>query len=294
MQRIFRFRSCTLAIDPEDPANAHFRPCLLHAIGQCSAPCANRITPQAYRRDIDRVVRFMSSGRTTVLRELTQEMEEASGEREYERAGVLRDQIEAIKKLDERPDDKTSEPDWQPEVTNPRIDWEESMRSLQRALSIQTPIRCVEGFDVAHLDGQETVASKVCFIDGRPFRDAYRRYRIQMATNDDYMALREVVSRRYRRVSEGLEIFPDLVLIDGGRGQLNAAMAAFGLLGIEPPLIVSLAKKEEEVYRPGSSEPLRLGRSNPGLRLLQAVRDEAHRFAQHYHHILRKKRFLDQ
>ncbi len=107
---------------------------------------------------------------------------------------------------------------------------------------------------------------------------------------DDFASIREVVTRRFRRLAQQEEVFPDILLIDGGKGQLNAALEAFQLLGIEPPTLLSLAKREEEIYRPGESEPLRLSRHAAALRLLQYVRDEAHRFAQHYHHILRRKK----
>jgi excinuclease ABC subunit C len=136
------------------------------------------------------------------------------------------------------------------------------------------------------------VGSKVCFIDGRPFKDGYRRYRIQSATNDDYMAIREVVSRRYRDAGAGQELYPDVILIDGGLGQLHAALEAFDQLDVQPPMVISLAKKEELIFVQRRTEPLRLGRENPGLKLCQAIRDEAHRFAQHYHHILRRKRVV--
>ena len=105
-----------------------------------------------------------------------------------------------------------------------------------------------------------------------------------------------MVSRRYRDAKrkgsyEEERIYPDIVLIDGGKGQLNAALEVFRVLGKEPPCLISLAKREEEIYRPGDSEPIRLSRHAAGLRLLQYVRDEAHRFAQHYHHILRRKKY---
>ncbi len=150
----------------------------------------------------------------------------------------------------------------------------------------------MEAIDIAHLQGGETVGSKVCFIDGRPFKDGYRRYRIRTADNDDYMAIREVVSRRYREAGEGNELYPDCILIDGGLGQLHAALQAFDQLPCKPPMVISLAKKEELIYVQQRSEPIRLGRENPGLKLCQAIRDEAHRFAQHYHHVLRRKRVV--
>jgi excinuclease ABC subunit C len=106
------------------------------------------------------------------------------------------------------------------------------------------------------------------------------------------MAIREVVSRRYRDAGQGEELYPDLIIIDGGLGQLHAAQEAFAQLNVKPPMVISLAKKEELIYTQAKSEPIRLSRNNAGLRFCQAIRDEAHRFAQHYHHILRRKKTL--
>ncbi|MEM6688905.1 MAG: excinuclease ABC subunit UvrC, partial [Planctomycetota bacterium] len=139
-----------------------------------------------------------------------------------------------------------------------------------------------------------TVASLVQFIDGLPFKPGYRRFRIRDVDGvDDFRSMYEVVSRRFRRLSDEGDSFPDILLIDGGKGQLNSAMAAFRDQDIEPPTVISLAKREEEIFRPGVSESIQLSRSSFALRLLQYVRDESHRFAQHYHHILRNKSTFD-
>ncbi|MED6307257.1 MAG: UvrB/UvrC motif-containing protein, partial [Planctomycetota bacterium] len=241
-----------------------------------------------------RFLRFLTSKRTTVIREIESEMKVASEERRYEKAAVLRDQITAIRRLDDR--EKRSgdaSVDWQPEVTVFSGDPSGGLASLQKVLGLDHPVRCIEGIDIAHLAGNETVGSKVCFIDGRPFKDGYRRYRIRSADNDDYQAIREVVSRRYREAGAGNELYPDVILIDGGLGQLHAAGEAFGELDVKPPMVISLAKKEELIFVQERSEPIKLGRSNLALKLCQCVRDEAHRFAQHYHHVLRRKSMLD-
>ena len=294
LQRVFKFRTCELEIEEGDPRNRHFRPCLLHAIGQCTAPCADRISREAYRVDIDRFLRFLTSKRSAMLRDLEKEMAAASEARAYERAAILRDQMRAIERLDDREkrvgDAKT---DWQPEVTIFAGDPSKGLRSLQKTIGLDEPIRCIEGIDIAHLAGQETVGSKVCFIDGRPFKDAYRRFRIRTVGNDDYAAIREVISRRYRDAGEGNELYPDVVLIDGGLGQLHAALEAFEQLTVKPPMVISLAKKDELIYVQERSEPVKLGRENLGLKLCQSIRDEAHRFAQHYHHILRRKSLFE-
>ncbi|HED53362.1 MAG TPA: excinuclease ABC subunit UvrC [Phycisphaerales bacterium] len=289
LQKIFQFRTCHLNIIEGDPKNRHFRPCLLHAIGQCSAPCADKISKEAYRQDIARFVRFLGSKRSAMLRELRQQMNEASKNLDFELAATLRDQIKAIEKLDNRASTKDG---WQPEIEIGYVDPHKGLASLQRTLGLDEPIRCVEGFDIAHLQGNETVGSKVCFVDGRPFKNEYRRYKVTSVQNDDYKALQEVVSRRYREAGNGCELYPEVILIDGGLGQLHAAMEVFDSLNVPPPMVVSLAKKEELIYVQRRSEPIKLGRDNFGLRLLQQVRDEAHRFAQHYHHILRRKKTL--
>ena len=296
LQRVFKYRTCELEIIDGDPKNRLFRPCLLAAINQCTAPCAARIPKEEYRADIDRFMRFLGSKRSAMLREMRDEMDAASQALEFERAAVLRDQIKAIEKLDERETrngrDDDGEFEWQPEATGFVQDPVAGARSLARALGLETPIRCMEAIDIAHLRGGETVASKVCFIDGKPFKEGYRRYRITTVTNDDYRAMREVVSRRYRDAGDGEELYPDLILIDGGVGQLNAAMEAFAQLRVQPPRVISLAKKEELIYTTESADPIRLGREHLGLKLCQAIRDEAHRFAQHYHHLLREKSLL--
>lgn len=296
LQGVFKYRTCSLDIIEGDQKNKFFRPCLLASIGKCTAPCNESISKEAYREDIHRFVRFIKTKRSTMIRELRSEMEQASGELDFEKAATLRDQLLAIEKLDERA--HTSD-QWQPESEIGYQDPRKSCFSLQRALSLEKPARCIEGFDIAHLQGNETVASKVCFVDGRPFKQEYRRFRIKSfknlpggRANDDFQSMREVISRRYRGAGAGHELYPDVVLIDGGLGQLNAAMDAFAQLDVQPPMVVALAKKEELIYTKDSDEPIKLGRNNPGLRLLMQVRDESHRFAQHYHHVLRRKRTL--
>jgi excinuclease ABC subunit C len=292
MQRVFQYRTCELDIKADDPANRRFRPCLLHSIGQCTAPCANRVTVSRYRADVDRFLRFLGSKRSVLVRELQGEMERASAERRFEDAAALRDQIHALGKLDDRETRRGMEHEWQPELTVFAGDPMVGMRSLQRALGLDAQIRCLEAIDIAHLGGEETVGSKVCFVDGRPFKDAYRRYRITTAGNDDYRAIREVVSRRMREGQGADELVPDVLLIDGGIGQLHAALEAMEDFVRRPAIVISLAKKEELIFVHRESEPIRLPRTNAGLRLCQSARDEAHRFARRYHHVLRRRRTL--
>ena len=290
LQRIFKFRTCSLDIEADDEQWRWFRPCLLASIGQCTAPCNLRISKQEYRRDINRLKTFLDGGKKRLLEEMKQEMLTASGRLEFEQAGRLRDEIRLLETLDQRGD---LEEHVQPEVF--LVDPKKGLAGLEKVLGLPRPPRVIEGVDIAHLAGNETVASLVQFIDGLPFKPGYKRYRIKTVTGiDDFKSIHEVVSRRFARlVREGAPL-PDIFLVDGGKGQLSAAMDALESLGIEAPCVISLAKREEEIFLPGQSEPLRLSRDSYSLRLLEYVRDEAHRFAQHYHHLLRGKRSFDE
>ncbi|HJV48109.1 MAG TPA: excinuclease ABC subunit UvrC [Geothrix sp.] len=166
------------------------------------------------------------------------------------------------------------------------------LEGLQAFLGLSHLPRRLECFDISHGQGREVVASCVVFSEGVPDKARYRRFKMTNEQNDDFANMHEAVTRRYRRMRDEGQEFPDLVLIDGGLGQLHAAEAALKELGLEQLELASLAKKEELVFRPGSSEPLRIPKSSPVLQLLQRIRDEAHRFAITYHRALRAKRTL--
>jgi excinuclease ABC subunit C len=290
LQRIFKFRTCTLDIDESDERWQWFRPCILASIQQCTAPCNLRIAKEDYRKDVRRLQMFLDGHKTRLLAQMKKEMQEASAALEFERAARLRDEVRMLETLDDRGELETHV---QPEVF--QVDPRKGMAGLRKVLKLPVTPRTIEGVDIAHLGGGETVASVVQFIDGLPFKPGYRRYRIRGVKGiDDLRSIHEVVARRYQRLSDDLQLFPDILLIDGGKGQLNAALAAFAEMAIQPPTVLSLAKREEELFLPGRSDPLRLSRDSYALRVLQYVRDEAHRFAQHYHHILRRKSTLDQ
>ncbi len=290
LQKIFRFRTCSLDIREDDDRWRWFRPCLLAAIDQCSGPCNLRISREAYRKDIRRLQRFLEGQKKSLLRDMREEMSRAAAERRYEEAARLRDEIRLLETLDQRGELDTHV---QPEVFH--VDPKKGLAGLQKVLRLERPPRIIEGVDIAHLAGQETVAGLVKFIDGLPFKPGYKRYRIRtLSKPDDFAAMHEVVLRRFRRLTEEHtdDVGPDLLLIDGGKGQLNAALGAISTLQLRPPTVVALAKREEELFLAGRPEPLRLSRHAFALRLLQYVRDEAHRFAQHYHRILRRKSTL--
>ncbi len=283
LQRIFQFRTCSLDIRSKEDRWRWFRPCILHSIRQCTAPCNLRISKEDYRKKIRELCMIMEGKRTKLIKQLNAEMAQAAKEMYFERAARIRDNVQALQTLKLRGEvDK----DIQPEAF--QIDPRRGLAGLKKILKLAQMPRSIEGIDIAHLAGNDTVASLVSFLDGFPFKEGYRKYKIKTVQGiDDFASIREVVSRRFARLKKEEGIFPDILLIDGGKGQLNAASEAFEHLGIEPPIMISLAKQEEEIFRPGVSEPLRLSRHSAALRLLQAVRDEAHRFAQHFHHQLR-------
>ena len=288
LQRIFKFRTCSLDIEEGDPRWRWFRPCLLHSIDQCTAPCNLRIDREAYRTDIRRLRLFLDGKKDALLAEMEEEMKAASKSLLFEKAARLRDEIKALRNLNLRGDLAKHA---QPEVFY--VDPRKGLKGLQKVLKLNETPRRIDCVDIAHLGGTETVGSLVTFIDGLPFKPGYRRYKIKSVQGvDDYASIREVVSRRIQGLQERDEPFPDIFLIDGGKGQLNAALEAFRTLNVDPPTLISLAKRDEEIFIPGRPEPIVLSRRSFSLRLLQSARDEAHRFAQHYHHMLRKKRTL--
>ena len=165
------------------------------------------------------------------------------------------------------------------------------LEQLKDDLNMDVPPRRIEAFDISHLGGTNTVASLVCFIDGRPKKSKYRKYNIKSVKGiDDFASMREVVFRRYRRIKEEKGHTPDLILVDGGKGQLSMALSALRELGMDYIPIIGLAKKLEEIYVPGSSEPQIIHKTSTGLVLLRRIRDEAHRFAITFQ---RKKRNKD-
>ena len=291
LQKIFKFRTCNLDIRADDEKCRFFRPCLLYSIKQCTAPCGAKIGKEEYKQIIKDLVKFLKSKRSTVLRGLKKQMVLASAELDYETAAVCRDRIRLIERLDRR---GTVETNIQPEVF--AADPTEALEKLGKIFygDSDKVVRIIEGIDIAHISGSETVGSLVKFIDGRPFKSGYRRFKIKTVSGiDDYACIKEVVTRRYERALKGEELWPDIILIDGGLGHLHAAQEALKRMNAPIPGLAAIAKREEEIFIRGESKALKLPANSAARKLLQYVRDEAHRFAQHYHHILRGKKVLN-
>ena len=168
-----------------------------------------------------------------------------------------------------------------------------NVKMLQKNLKLSKPPKIIEAFDISNLQGSDAVASMVYFDNGKPRKSEYRHFKIrQKQTPDDFAMMREVVQRRYKRLLEEKKALPDLILIDGGKGQLSSALQVLQELGIKEQAIIGLAKRLEDVYLPGLSDPQNIPKNSQGLKLLQQIRDESHRFAITYHRLLRKKRTL--
>ena len=400
IRQLFPLRTCNIKIDGKAE-----RPCIQYYIHRCHAPCTGWETKEGYGKTIGQVKDFLEGREDNLAKELTREMERASEELNFERAAVLRDQIQALNKVRERQkiistdlEDQdiiglarqgadacvqlffvrrgrllgresfffdrlrgTSEGEIlaafihqfysravappremllsvelaEPELTQ---EWlakrregkvqvivpqrgrkrelvamaEENaalalqthllskddrhqlvLQELQSGLNLPAPPNRIEGFDISNIQGSEACGSMVVWErDGMKKAD-YKRFRIKtVAGVDDYAMMEEVLTRRYGKALEEGAVLPDLILLDGGRGQLNVGVKVLETLGLDFIPVVSLAKREEEVYHPESLQPLTLDPTSPALHLLQKVRDEAHRFAITYHKKLRTRRTI--
>lgn len=247
----------------------------------------NEVTEQAYRERVEQACAFLEGKSKEWLEGLRSEMKAAAERREFEKAAELRDVIVALEKTLHRT--RKFERD-HPVVTTD----EAAMGELGRALGLAEAPRTMECFDISHISGTFVVASMVRFSEGRPDKAAYRRFQIKsFVGNDDFRAMEEVVGRRYRRLRDEGKPMPDLVVIDGGRGQIGAALKAFLVLEMEPPALIGLAKKHETIIFPDERAPLNLSLNSPALNLLQRLRDEAHRFANTYNAELRSRKIRE-
>jgi len=246
------------------------------------------VTEADYRRRVDEACAFLEGKSREWLAALREEMAAAAARQAFEKAAELRDLVFALEKTLART--RTFE---RADPTRPAGD-AAALRELGEALGLAGPPRTMECFDISHISGTFVVASMVHFADGRPDKDHYRRFQIKsFIGNDDFRAMEEVVGRRYRRLAEEGKPFPDLVVIDGGRGQIGAALKAFLGLEVMPPPIIGLAKRHETVIFPDERPPMNLPLNHPALNLLQRLRDEAHRFANTYNADLRSRKIRE-
>jgi excinuclease ABC subunit C len=280
IRRKFNLHTCRSEI----PGETDYRHCLQHIIKNCSAPCVNKITRAGYLARVKQACDFLDGASGEMLADLRQQMENAAAKLDFERAAELRNLLDDLRRTT-RPTKKFA----RQFVTT--VQPTEDMLTLQAALELPEPPHIIECFDISNISTTHKVASMVSFRGGKPDKDNYRRYRIRTVEGqDDFASMAEVVRRRYARVlNEGIRR-PSLIVVDGGKGQLGSARRELKTLGLGDLPIIGLAKEREEIFRPGQSAPLVLDHSSGAIRLLQRIRDEAHRFANGYHQILMKQR----
>ena len=282
IRRIFGFRSCF-----KMPKIA----CLYYRLRLCPAPCIGKISVRKYRRCIRNISLFLEGRQGHLISMFAAKMRKLANDKKFEQAAVVRNQIQALGSISLQ--QFTSTPIGLNDKFNPN--WCGGYREsaeLKEVLGLNIRPQRIEAFDVSNILGTSACASMVSFYKGVPDKRNYRRFRIKGVSGiDDYRMLEEAVSRRYRRViDEGL-VFPDLIVIDGGKGQLGVVMRKLKKLGLSIPAI-SIAKQKDEIFILRRKAALRLKPNSYALHLIQRIRDEAHRFAVSYHRILRRKKIL--
>lgn len=311
LNRQFGLRVCR----PREPDEADYRHCHADVIRNCSAPCMARISREDYLTRVEEACRvFEGKGRRDLLDSLRSEMQAAAANLDFEKAATLRDVLHNLEKT-LSPARRFTQGRGVPATIHPQDD----LAELAEFLQLGAPPRVMECFDISNVSSNHIVASMVRFTDGRPDNGNYRRYRIRTVDGqDDFASMAEVIRRRYSRIllenhadrdeadvsqesvvdaqrrlaREGKAkiILPDLVIVDGGKGQLGMAVRELRGLGLHDLPVVGLAKQHEEIFLPGRSEPIRIPHDRGALKLMQRIRDEAHRFANGYNALLYRRR----
>src|SRR6266498_925374 len=301
----FNLRGCR----PLTPTESDYKHCLYAHLKVCTAPCIGNVTREQYLTQVRAACDFLDGQSREMKDQLEVEMKKAARAQDFEKAAQLRDMLFDLRRTTQ----KTVKFERLPYKLPVAIDPNRDLKELAEALGLARPPQRIEGFDISNISDTFAVASMVSFKNGRPDRSNYRRFKMKTVVGqDDFACMAETVRRRYSRLlreargeEEGRSgerpsailqsppSFPDLILIDGGKGQLNAARAELAKLGLSHVPVIGLAKEFEEIYRPGESEPLRLGHDTGALKLLQRVRDESHRFANTYNAQLRLKKISE-
>jgi excinuclease ABC subunit C len=248
---------------------------------------ANVVTTEEYAARVTEACAFLEGKVESWGEQVEVDMRKAAADRDYEKAASLRDLLDALKRTTEK------SRRFLRENPLPRRDEAGALTSLAAALGLERPPATAECFDISHISGTLAVASMVRFVDGQADKSGYRRFKIKsFEGNDDFRSMQEVVGRRYTRLHEEHRAFPELVIIDGGLGQVGAALAAFKEHDLAPPPLIGLAKREETIVFPDGRE-LKLPRHDVGLALLMRIRDEAHRFANDFNAELRTRKLRE-
>jgi excinuclease ABC subunit C len=322
VRRQFHLRGCR----PLTPAERDYKHCLYAHLKYCTAPCIANVSRQQYLDQVKAACDFLDGHCQEMQAQLTEEMKKAAAAQEYERASELRDLLADLRRTTE----KVNRFERLPYSLPLAIDPDRDLAELAQVLGLAAPPGRIEAFDISNISGTFKVASLVSFRNGRPDRANYRKFKIKTVEGqDDFASVAEVVRRRYSRLLRESTVhspqstvhspqsgaqtaapaldpqlsppspsppplaLPDLILIDGGKGQLGAACAELEKLGLRHVPIIGLAKEFEEIHRPGQKEPLRLPQESGALKLLQRVRDESHRLANTYNAKLRLRKISE-
>jgi excinuclease ABC subunit C len=274
--RLFPVCSC------KTPRKKRTRPCLKHQLKKCSAPCIGAIDRAEYMKNITNIELFLEGKKKELIDELKQQMQVASERLDFEMAALLRDQIWALEKtiINQK-------------VISPELSISLGLHELQEALGLSELPARIEAFDISNISGTDPTGSMILFVNGQPLKSGYRQFKIRTVPEpNDVAMMGEVIGRRYSRLVREQKPLPNLIIVDGGKPQLNIAKRILTELNLVTVPIVGLAKRFEHVFKPDAPNPIIISPDSPALFLLQRIRDEAHRFALRYHHILRKKRFI--
>jgi len=268
------------------PLKKRKQPCLYYSMGRCLSPCTGKAPHDFYLALCEGIVGFLEGKTSKVINKLTKRMGSAAAALRFEEAQRLKEMVRVLEKVE-----RGKERGMVVSEKGEEIDWP-GLEKLREALKLRNlPLR-IEAFDISNLSGTNAVGSMVVFKNGKPLKRDYRRFKIRTVKGpNDVASIREIVERRYTGSQSKLLDLPDLILVDGGKGQVSAASSVLNRINLTVPLF-GLAKKQEQLYIPETSKPIFLSHSSPALQLLQKVRDEAHRFAITYHRQKRNKEFL--
>jgi len=298
VRRQFNLRGCR----PLTPTAADYKHCLYAHLKFCTAPCIGNVSREQYLAQVKAACDFLEGQSEELAKQIEAEMLKAAQAQNFELAAKLRDMLSDLRQTTRPITRYHRTPANLPLAINPDAD----LAELAKLLNLPAPPDWIEGFDISNISGTLAVASLVVFKRGRPDRSNYRRYQIKSVEGqDDFAAMAEAVRRRYTRLlneaqargekplEQGSGCLPNLILVDGGKGQLNAACAELEKLGLAFIPVIGLAKEFEEIYRPGNAEPLRWPHTTGALKLLQRIRDESHRVANTYNAQLRLRKISE-
>lgn len=300
LRKVFPFSTHT----PPYPKRA----CLQAQLGLCPGLEVGQTSLDEYKKDLDRLMQYLRGGRSSLMKDIEASMQQAAAAMDFESAAKYRNQLTALRRLRQEIifSDKESID----------IEKDEALVGLVELLGLAAPPRRIEGFDISHMHGTDTVASMVVFMHGLPDKAAYRKFKMKLPGNDDFLHMHEVISRRFKRAHQKAWAAPDMCVIDGGKGQLQAAVRAYQESAVSAEVIfIGLAKRYEEIvvykkhpygtvqkqyahsigaYIQESEDfyTISIPASHPIVKLLQRIRDESHRFAVSYHSVLKVKRTL--